>query len=186
MPEPLSAPPSQFPTNSTVAFTVSQGDYPAADGWTVKWGLAGASAASVTATASGTDWLVTLTVAANTLTPGLYTWVLWAEKGAGPTLEKHEISRGTTTVLTDPFAASANSQQLTDERELALLDAAIAARLSGDVAEYSIGDRSLKKIPLEELLKWRNTVRSRMARRARGGAFGQVKVSFPAFGGLRA
>jgi hypothetical protein len=169
--------PTQFPTGSTVVFTQVHGDYDPGDGWVMKWALAGAGQTIVTASNTGGLWQFTLTATLNTLAAGTYTTVLYIER-TSPALERYELARGTVEVQANPLAASAGNQRLTDEAELALLDTAIAARIAGDVTEYTIGDRSLKKIPLDELLSWRNTVRSRLARRRRGGAFGVQRVSF--------
>ena len=85
-------------------------------------------------------------------------------------------------VLADPGSASAGDQQLTDEAELALLNTAIAARLRGDVARYSIGDRSLEKIDLSELRRMRAALREKIARRKRGGGLKRIAHVFRSAG----
>lgn len=171
-------PPTEFRTADTVRFTVPSGDYPVAEDWTVKWNLAGPSEVVVTATESGEGYLVTLTSAVNTLLTGTYRWTLTAETGTAPNLQRYTFAEGVVAVLANPAAATAGSQKLTDETELALLNTAIAARLAGDVAEYSIGERSLKKLELNDLYAWRARVRAKIARRKRGGALRTVQFRF--------
>jgi hypothetical protein len=171
-------PPTAFRTADTVQFTLDAGDYPVSEGWTIKWNLAGPSEVVVTATTSGTGYLVSLTSAVNTLTPGTYRWTLTAEKGSGATAERYTFDEGTVAVQANPAAASAGNQKLTDETELALLNTAIAARIAGDVAEYSIGERSLRKLDLSELLAWRARLRAKIARRKRGGQLRTIQHRF--------
>lgn len=175
------SPPTEFHAKNTVAFTVSPAEYPSSEGWTVKWELAGPSQASVTATTSGDGYLVTLDSASNTLTPGTYAWTLSASK-TSPTAVRYTIDSGYVNVLADPGSASAGDQQLTDEAELALLNTAIAARLRGDVARYSIGDRSLEKIDLAELRRMRAALREKIARRKRGGGLKRIAHVFRSAG----
>lgn len=172
------SPPTEFRTADTVQFTVPAGDYPVAEGWTIKWNLAGPGEVVVTASTSGDGYLVNLTATVNTLLIGTYRWTLTAAKGSGGTAERYTFAEGVVAVLVNPGAASAGNQKLTDETELALLNTAIAARISGDVAEYSIGDRSLKKLELTELLAWRARLRSKIARRKRGGQLRTIRHRF--------
>jgi hypothetical protein len=182
MAELATQPPTQFPTGTTVQFTWPEDAvYTSGDGYALTWALAGASQLQAAGVAADGRWTVTLTASANVLPAGQYQWALLLSKGTGASLERYELARGVTTVELNPFAATAGNQQSQDEKELAALNAAIQARLTGDVSEYTIGDRSLKKIPLPELIKWRNAVQDRLARRARGGRFQQVKVSFGGF-----
>lgn len=171
-------PPTQFRTGDTVQFTVPAGDYPIVESWTLKWNLAGPSEVVVTATTSGDGYLVTLTAALNVLLAGTYRWTLTASKGTGSTAEHYTVAEGIAAVLANPGAASGGNQKLTDETELALLNTAIAARVAGDVARYSIGDRSLEKLDLKALLAWRARLRSKIARRKRGGQLRTIQHRF--------
>ena len=66
-----------------------------------------------------------------------------------------------------------------DEKELQLLTIAIAKIASGGVAEYYIGTRRARYQDLSELTKRQAYLRSRIARKKRGGVGGRnVGVSF--------
>lgn len=175
-------PPARFARDTTVAFTVDAGDYPASDGWTLKWALAGVSQTVVTATGSGNSYTVTLARTANQLPRGAYQWMLFVER-TSPANEKVELSRGMVQVDHDAATADGDSQQLTDEQELAAIEATIARRLAGDMAEYGVqsggGDgRSAKREDLATLYKIRAQLRSRIARKLRGGRLRQIRSAF--------
>lgn len=171
--------PIDIETGSTVQFTQQPADFPTSEGWIVKWVVAGASQKSITASVSGQAYLLSLASTDNALAPGTYTWTLYAEK-VSPA-ERYTIATGVITVRPAPQASSAGDMQSQDEQELAVLNAAIKARLTvgGDVQSYTIGDRSLEKIPLMELVQWRNQVRARVIARRRGGPLRAVKTRFP-------
>lgn len=146
----------------TLSFTTSVPDYPASAGWTLKYRLApraGGTVISITASANGDDFDVVV-VAATTLawTAGYYTWAAYVELGS----ERYTVDRGQLQIR----AASSTLAASTDERTHArkVLDA-IEALIEGrsDVAEYTIGNRSIKKMSLPDLLKWRSFYKNEVA-----------------------
>lgn len=157
--------PSQIRAGDTVRFTRNYGDYPVADGWTLRFSLAGASKKGVDATTSGADFLITLAIADTAgLLPGTYTYALHATlSGARYTAEE-----GVLEVKADVANATAGALQSHDERTLALLEAELEARAQSDHTEYAIEGRSLKREPIETLNAWADRLRSRIARRKRG------------------
>lgn len=167
--------PSEFRAGDTVRFTRTLADFPASAGWVVKYVLNGVSKVIVTASSSGDDHSFTMPATQSaTLQPGTYTWVITAELSGA----RYTAEGGTVAVLADVLSAGAGALQSQDEKELALLNAEIAARAASDHTEYSIEGRSLKREALTELLEWRDLLRSRIARRRRGGRIATVSAHF--------
>lgn len=172
--------PIEFESGSTVHFTQQPAEYPVGESWTLKLAISGAGQKIVTAAVDGDNYDFVLGSGDNDLQPGTYKWSLYAEK-ASPA-ERHVVDSGILTVKQAPADAAAGDLQSQDEQELDVLNAAIKARLTrgGDVQSYTIGDRSLDKIPLPDLVKWRNQLRARIAARRRGSPFQAIRTTYPA------
>jgi hypothetical protein len=148
----------------TLDFTDVVAAYPATDGWTLKYRLVPRFAAPVqapielTATPSGADYRVQETsVGTSSWTAGAYNWFRWVEK----TGERQSLGSGSLTVQLDPATAAQGTDTRSHiEKVLAAIEALIEGRT--DVQEYSIGNRSIKKMPVPELLKWRNLYRQEL------------------------
>lgn len=149
LPNPLTA-------GDTLALTASVSDYPASAGYTLKYRLApraAGTAIDITATAAGDDYAVAV-AASTTLTwaTGFYTCTKFVEKAG----ERYTVDRGQLEIR----AASTTLAAATDGRTharivLDAINAVIEARATKDQEEYTIGSRSLKRIPIAELIKFR-------------------------------
>lgn len=157
--------PEVIRAGDTVRFTRNYGDFPVADGWALRFTLAGASKKGVDATTSGADFLVTLTAAdTQDLQPGTYTCALHASlSGARYTAEEWVLE-----VKPNVEQATAGALQSHDERTLALIEAELEARAASDHTEYTVDGRSLKREAIETLTAWAAKLRGRIARRKRG------------------
>ncbi len=136
-------------------------DYPANDGWSLSYQLINASQRyQFSATADGAFFAVS--VAASTTAgyaAGLYALAGRVTKGA----EKHTVFTGSIRVKPDLAGASAAVDTRSHARKvLESIEALIEGRR--DVQDYTIGDRSLKKMPIADLLKWRAFYRGEVAR----------------------
>ncbi len=135
----------------TLDFIVSVPQYPASDGWTLKYRLTPRFTAPVqapidlTATASGSDYSVQAAPAITaSWVPGLYAWSRWVQKsGARQTLDES----GELEVRQDPSTAAAGY----DGRSQAAkayddLKAALAQFQSsgGRIKRYAIGSRQME------------------------------------------
>jgi hypothetical protein len=166
--------PSAIRAGDTVRFTRGFADFPAADSWTARFSVAGASKAGVDGSASGNDFLFELTPAITAgLLPGTYAYQITATKAGA----RYTAEVGTLTIEPDIQASTAGALQHQDERELAMLNQELLARAQSDHTEYTIGDRSLKRETLESLRQWRNELRARIAQRRRG-KLGMAAVHF--------
>lgn len=169
--------PSSISAGTTIAYRRSVADYPASAGWTLKLSLAGPSVLTVTAVAAGDAYDVTITaVQTAALLPGTYTWLERVEN-AGPTL-KHDVGRGSVTVLPDVAAATAGSLQSWEERTLTVVELAISGQLTSGMASYQIHGRAVSKIPMEDLLKLRNQLKAAIAARKTGAISQTILTRF--------
>jgi len=135
-------------------------DYPASS-WTLKYWFkkTGATAAnfSITATADGADFAVTVTAATTAaLTAGDYTWVAIVTKAT----EAFEVDKGFMQVLPRYDAASNLDDRSHARIVLDAIEAVLESRATKDQEEYTIGNRSLKRTPLEDLVKLRAQYRA--------------------------
>lgn len=134
-------------------------DYPAST-WTLKYwfkktGSSGANF-SITATADGNSFDVTVLAATTaTYTAGDYTWVALVTSGA----ETREVDKGTLELLSRYDAAANLDDRTHAAKVLDAIEAVIEGRASLDQKSYTIGTRSLERMPLPDLLKFRDTYR---------------------------
>jgi hypothetical protein len=143
--------------------------------WALNYAIRGAAALDLASTPDGTGFLTSATTAQTApLAAGTYYWTAFATSGDG---ERVTVARGTLEVLPDLTQATAGYDgRLQVEKDLAAIDAAIAARIAGGaVAEYSIAGRSLKNEPLPALYAMRDKVAAKVARARKPR---QIFVSF--------
>lgn len=133
--------------------------------WTLTYVLRGSTALTVTAVANGPGWKTTITKAQSaTLTPGVYYWQASASKGD----DRVTMGNGTITILAD-LAYSGTAQAFDGrskaEQALDAIDAEIQARLTGGMAEeYTIGNRSLRKTSMKDLIELQSRYKSIVTR----------------------
>jgi hypothetical protein len=137
------------------------GDYPAGT-WTLRYYLRGVTGeTSITATADGTDHLVSVAAATTAAyQPGRYYWGAVVTSGS----ERFSIGGGHFTVHPDPAKLGKGFDARSHARKvLEAIEAVIENRATKDQEEYTIGTRSLKRTPLEDLLKLRTDYRAEVA-----------------------
>ena len=161
-------------------------DYPN-DSYTLKYSCrlenSGSTEIKITALASGDDYLVNIPAATTaSYTAGIYHWQAFITRDSDS--ERVTIDSGTFEVLANKDAAT------TDPRSHAKImvdkiESLLEGRGDADVASYSIQGRSLTKLAIDELIKWRNYYKRELLeeikaeRRKKGEGSGSlVKVSF--------
>jgi hypothetical protein len=176
--------PADFVAGDTLTWSRSLSDYPAGT-WTLKYRLINAAGkVDITASASGTDHLVSVASATTAAyTAGVYAWLAWVEK----TGERHTVGNGTITIK--PNIAALNTLDARSNAKK-ILDQLMAAYTTytasnGHVAEYEIGDRRMKYRSaadiIEQIDRWKAIVaaETRAERIAAGlGAGNSIKVRF--------
>jgi len=148
----------------TLNFTAVVSDYPATGGWTLKYHLAprvSGSVIDITATASGSDYLVQ--VSSSTTggwAAGYYTWSAYVEKAG----ERYTVSRGQLEIRAASASMAAGVDNRTHARKvLDAIRAVIENRATLDQQEYTIGNRSLKRMTGDELQRLEKSYATRVA-----------------------
>ena len=124
-------------------------DYPASE-WTLTYYLRkdGATATSFSATADGDAHLVTVAAATTAAyASGVYDFVGWVIKAT----EKYEVFNASIEVLPNPTNSSAYDPRSHARKVMELIEAAMEGRVPNGMESYSIGGRSINKIPLNQL-----------------------------------
>ena len=178
-------PPSQATAGDTWRWKVEDSaDYPQSEGWSLKYELVGASTLSVVPVfqTSGDDvdtWLTVLTLAdTKGLTPGTYQLIGRMVGSGDYTGREDPYSRHDLQVLQDPRTAYDGEFQTHEERALVVIEAAIEGRLTKDMESYSIGGRSITKIPIRELIGLRAKYRASINSQRYGTIGRPVEVRF--------
>ena len=73
---------------------------------------------------------------------------------------------------------SGDDRRTPSEVMLAKIESILMNRADDDVESYTIGSRSITKMSIDELTKWRNYYRSEVARESSGGRTPTLKVRF--------
>jgi len=143
--------------------------------WALHYFIRGAQALDLVASANGPGWSTTITAAQSaTLTPGQFYWQASVTKGT----QRITIGTGQIKIIADmAFTGTPGAFDGRTPSEIALdaINAEITARLNGGMSEeYTIGNRSLKKTPMRDLLEMQSryktiVVRERQAQKIAQG-----------------
>ena len=154
--------PSNFTAGDTVKFSKSLSDYPASAGWALSY-VAINSAGKFTATgvASGDAFEVTISATTTAaIAAGDYLFETYASKAG----ERFRVASGTVTVQPNITAAATYDGRSHARKTLDAIEAVIEGRASTDQEEYTIGNRSLKRTAIADLIvladKYRSMVKS--------------------------
>lgn len=134
-------------------------DYLATDGWVLSYAFINASAKfSANSTASGSDHLITLAAATTgSYASGIYKWQSYVTNGS----QRITIDGGEVVVKPNFATATTYDSRSDAKKTLDAIEAEILARAEGGMTvEYTIGDRSLKKSSVSELIVLRDKYRS--------------------------
>lgn len=118
--------------------------------WTLTYAIRGSTILDLTATTDGSGWSTTISKAqSSALTKGFYYWQAYAEKSGN----RVTLAKGRVEILEDLASATTGFDGRSQVRiDLDNVKAAIRALVTnGAVQEYSIGNRSFKKMTLSEL-----------------------------------
>ena len=149
MAEPKAYEPEKLTAGVTWKWKKTISDYPASE-WALTYYLRkdGASATSFSAAADGDSYLVTVAAATTAaFASGVYDFIGWVIKGT----EKFEVFNSVIEVLPNPTNTSAYDPRSHARRVMELIEAAMEGRLDNGMESYSIGGRSISKIPLGQL-----------------------------------
>lgn len=133
---------------------------------------AGATTFAITASETGGEYVITVPSATTAnYTAGTYRWVAYITRTADS--ERIEVGRGSWVVAPNRAASTADPRS-SAKVMLDKIDSILLGRADADVSSYSIAGRSLSKIPVTELIQWRDhyardVVREQQAERIAAG-----------------
>ena len=135
--------------------------------WTLNYVLAkGAVRVTLTANSTSSGWSTTLPkTSSDNFTAGTVFWQAYAEKAS----DRVTIGRGTLTMLASIAEANGSYDGRSQiKQDLDAVTEAIRAIISGGaVAEYSIAGRSLRKLPMTDLIMLQKTLQTDYANELR-------------------
>ena len=142
--------PQSFTAGDTVQWTKSLKDYPASAGWVVTYtAINGAAKFTATSTADGDLHAITLAATATAAyAAGDYYFEGYASKAG----QRFTIATGWWKVAPNINADATFDARSHARKTLAAIQAVIEGRASIDQQEYTIGNRSLKRTPIADLL----------------------------------
>jgi len=148
-----SSEPDTIVAGDTVEWTKSIADFPATDGWTLKYSLQLVASLddpiTFSATPDGADYSVSV---ANTITTewdaGNYVWTSLVDNGT----ERHRVGTGTLTILGDPEEAPEGTHAT---RTLYLIELAIEGRIPKQLEMTTIDGNNIMRIPIQMLMDLR-------------------------------
>lgn len=165
--------PDEITAGETLEWTRDLDDFPAS-GWELKYYFRGAGAGfDATAAADGDTHAVTVPSSATAnLAAGTYYWQAWAAQGD----EKRLVASGQ--VAVKPSLAALTTATTFDGRSevkkaLDAIDAVLKNKATRDQQEYQIGNRMLRRIPVDQLISLRRYYAGLYAKEQRrsGGFF---------------
>lgn len=140
--------PRKLIKGDSVSWKKSFDTYKANDGWILTYYFRGTDTLNKTATASGSDYLVSLTSSDTELTAGDYVWASKVSKGN----ELITVGSGQIVIETDLADATAGYEARPYvKRVLDKIESLLEGKVDNDAATYSINGRSLTKYSFEEL-----------------------------------
>ena len=118
---------------------------------------AGDATASFNVSANSSYQVTVAAAATSGWTPGVYHWQAYITRTSDSA--RVTVGEGTFEVVPNR-ALSTTDPRSHAKRMLDAIEALLEGKATDDVDEYSINGRSLKKIPVAELIKWRDLYRS--------------------------
>ena len=154
--EILTTEPVSFIAGDTVKWTLSLSDYLPADGWVLSYAFVmSGDQQTVSATDNGDgSHLVTITAAESVdYKVGIYRWQAYVTKGA----ERYKVREGRVEVKPN-FATQSSGYDGRShvKKVLEALQSMIEGKATKDQMSYTIANRSIERMPVEDLIKWKN------------------------------
>lgn len=170
--------PLEIYAGDSVTWRKSHGDYPASDGWALRYDLSGPaeSVLQVTSSGDGNAHLIEISAAITAeWAAGYYAWACRAVKGD----ERKTLATGTLQVKADP-AGGADSKPHC-KKVLDAIEAVLEGRATHDQRRYEVAGKSVERMDLDELLKLRRIYKTEwenLQRKQQGKTSRLIKARF--------
>jgi hypothetical protein len=170
--------PERLVSGTTWSWNIVDSDHPPSAGWTLSYSFRNATAADkldVTASPSDDDstFEVRLTAEQTDLPAGFYRWARYVSNEDGA---RYRTATGS--LVVEPDFAAADTYTTHEQRVLAVIEALIEGRYSDDMEQFSIRGRSVLRMSMAELQKWRGYYRAMVRRQIKGGRMRTVDLHF--------
>ncbi len=164
--------PREFRAGDTVAWSVDLDKFRPADGYTLRYALRGPSSIDITSVPDGDKHAISLAATTTAgYAPGEYAWIAYVTNDSG---FRQTLGSALLTILPNPTAITTPVDTRTHARKmLDAIEARLEGRATADQEEYTIGNRSLKRIPIEQLVAIRDKYRAEVQREADAEALGR-------------
>lgn len=141
--------------------------------WTLSYAIKGAVNLSLTATTSDSGWSTTITTTQSaTLSPGDYAWHAYATNGSN----RVTLGQGTIKIKTNIAAIGSvgfdGRSQIKQDLD-AVREAIRAIIKGGAVVQYTIGNRSLTKMRMSELIELESKLKVDLVREEKAAKIAQ-------------
>ena len=175
--------PSTITAGDSLAWSRSLPDFPASDGWTLRYGAACTSPAAAAITfdaataADGVGYAVALTPGQTASWPaGCYLWSAYVTRDT-PTAERRTLFRGEFVVLADPASTAVALAHA--QRTLKLIEDALESRIPLGLEDTTIDGQQITRIPIQDLYALREKYRDEVKdlERAASAAIGVKRPS---------
>jgi hypothetical protein len=144
--------PITFAAGETLSWTKDLADYSPSDGWALAYFFHGPDRFTATGTDASSYFDVTVpSTDTEKLQAGTYYWQAWVTKGD----ESYQVDSGQVTVTASLRTGESGAPydgRSTAKRILDAIDALVEGKATLDQQEYQIGNRSLKRIPIADLI----------------------------------
>lgn len=179
--------PLEFVLSTSVSWRRELADFAADDGWSLTYYLDGPDEQTIAAAADGAGHLVELTPAeTGAFSAGVYAWQALATDGT----DVVPVGAGTLEVKPNQAAATLSAAEVEArrpfaERMLEAIEATLERRASKDQQSYTIEGRSLQRMRVEELERWRASYKRQVRKIRRAQACGVDVDELPRSIGVR-
>lgn len=152
---PLTSEPASIFAGDTISWNISLPDYPANQGWTLKYkAVCAAGYFALVSSANGVDHAVSAAKATTSaFTPGTYTLSKYVES-ATELITLAELPLVVKPGISGKTAAFDGRTHV--KRTLDAIEAILEARATSDQQELTIDGTTLKRMPVADLLKFRS------------------------------
>lgn len=166
--------PKNFTAGDTVKWTKSVADYPASAGWALSYAFINAAAKfTASGVANGADFDVTISATTSaSITAGDYYWEAYVTKAS----ERFKVGSGTVKVKPNLATATTLDARSHAKKTLDAIEAVIEGRATVDQQEYQIGNRSLKRMPIADLIVFAEKYRAMVRAEENAEAIAQGKT----------
>ncbi|MEN6410768.1 MAG: hypothetical protein ABFD44_13790 [Anaerolineaceae bacterium] len=151
--------PAVITAGDTIQWQISNADYPADSGWTLKYALVSSlGVIAITSAAAGSDHLVTISATTSgTYKAGDYRFQKYVEKGSTLEVERITLDSGTISIVAALSALTvATDTRSQNRRILDAINLAIEGRASRTDLEYELSTggstRKIKSLTVDQLL----------------------------------